>query len=149
MKLKPHEEPLRSEILSGKFTILVSLRGPSCGVFVRPVVVVLCSLLLAPYPEWRDFNSSEQTGNGSAVWRTVSPVIIEIVEDLLYRFRKVASVAHYSHDLWDGTQCVGACLTLWNVGALPLRSQPSRSVCNGWIWWFPCCWFPLVSCLGS
>lgn len=25
MKLKPHEEPLRSELLSGKFTILVSI----------------------------------------------------------------------------------------------------------------------------
>lgn len=28
VKLKPHEEPLRSEILSGKFTILVSINEP-------------------------------------------------------------------------------------------------------------------------
>jgi len=35
VKLKPHEEPLRSELLSGKFTILVGGGVPSLGCSAR------------------------------------------------------------------------------------------------------------------
>lgn len=45
MKLKPHEEPLRSEILSGKFTILVSLWNPSCALLHPFVAVALFGFL--------------------------------------------------------------------------------------------------------
>lgn len=43
VKLKPHEEPLRSELLSGKFTILVGARSDAaqCGAACRHAVTSL------------------------------------------------------------------------------------------------------------
>lgn len=54
MKLKPHEEPLRSELLSGKFTILVGGVSPLRELSQLAGLSQLCSggclSLLSPFP---------------------------------------------------------------------------------------------------